>query len=111
MKSCKLLLVAFAARASASVVAVKDDRAVTKVVKLLEGMMVKSKEDGDKDREAYAKFKCYCDTETAKKTKEIDGLATDIARLESSIEKTKGSTGELSTECSQLRADMMENEQ
>jgi DNA repair exonuclease SbcCD ATPase subunit len=90
---------------------VKDDRAVTKVVKLLEGMMVKSKEDGDKDRNLYAKFKCYCDTQEAKKTAEIEGLTTNIARLESSIEKLKGATGELSTECSQLRADMQENEQ
>jgi DNA repair exonuclease SbcCD ATPase subunit len=98
--------------AGASVAKVDSkDLPVTKVVKLLEGMMVQSKADGDKDRENYAKFKCYCDSETAKKTKEVEGLAGDIARLESSIEKIKGSTGSLSTECAQLRADMMENEE
>merc|ERR1719181_2062710 len=105
------LFLAFFLFSAATAAKVKDDRAVTKVVKLLESMLTKSKADGDKDREVYAKFKCYCDTQEAKKTKEIADLDTDIARLESKIEKLKGSTGTLSTECSQLRADMMENEQ
>merc|ERR1719199_2216359 len=87
------------------------DKTITKVVKVLEGMMEKSKVDGDKDRNIYAKFKCYCDSQTAKKTGEVENLANDIARLESRIEETKGSTGDLSSESAQLRADMMENEE
>ena len=74
-------------------------------------MLEKSKQENAEEKTLYGKFKCYCDSETAKKTKEVEGLAGDIARLESSIEKIKGSTGSLSTECAQLRADMMENEQ
>jgi len=87
------------------------DKTITKVVKVLEDMMEKSKVDGDKDRNLYAKFKCFCDTQTAKKTGEVEDLAGDIARLQSKIEETKGSTGDLSSECAQLRADMMENEE
>jgi len=87
------------------------DKTITKVVKVLEDMMEKSKVDGDKDRNLYAKFKCFCDTQTAKKTGEVEDLAGDIARLQSKIEETKGSTGDLSSECAQLRADMMANEE
>jgi large subunit ribosomal protein L24 len=106
MKSfvCALVLLAFGASAT-------KDKTITKVVKVLEEMMEKSKADGDKDRNLYAKFKCYCDTQTAKKTGEVEDLAGDIARLQSKIEETKGSTGDLSSECAQLRADMMENEE
>jgi len=89
----------------------RDNRAVTKVVKLLEGMLEKSKEDADADREIYAKFKCYCDTQEAKKTQEVEDLTSSIASLESKIEELQGSTGALSTECAELRTAMMDNEQ
>merc|ERR1719253_1963952 len=89
----------------------EDNRAVTKVVKMLEEMLEKSKADADSDREIYAKFKCYCDTQEAKKTQEIEDLTSSITQLESKIEELKGSTGTLSTECAKLRSDMMQNEQ
>jgi len=107
MPSLALALLAASRGAEAS----RDNRAVTKVVKLLEGMLEKSKADADADREVYAKFKCYCDTQEAKKTQEIDDLAAEIATLESKIEELKGSTGALSTECAELKAKMAENEQ
>eukprot|EP00929_Paragymnodinium_shiwhaense_P117642 TRINITY_DN884_c0_g3_i4.p1 TRINITY_DN884_c0_g3~~TRINITY_DN884_c0_g3_i4.p1 ORF type:complete len:753 (-),score=336.81 TRINITY_DN884_c0_g3_i4:58-2316(-) len=111
MKSPMALLFAAVGLRGAWSAQVKGDRAVTKVVKLLEGMLEKSKEDGDKDREIYAKFKCYCDTQEAKKTQEIDDLSAEIASLESKIEELLGSTGALSTECAELRTAMMDNEQ
>eukprot|EP00929_Paragymnodinium_shiwhaense_P027059 TRINITY_DN1596_c0_g1_i5.p1 TRINITY_DN1596_c0_g1~~TRINITY_DN1596_c0_g1_i5.p1 ORF type:complete len:780 (+),score=277.93 TRINITY_DN1596_c0_g1_i5:84-2342(+) len=88
-----------------------QNRAVTKVVKLLEQMLEKSKADADKDRVIYAKFKCYCDSQTAKKAKEVDDLSSEIAQLQSRIEELMGSTGSLSTECAQLKTDMATNEQ
>jgi len=104
--ACALVLLATGAAATTT-----KDKTITKVVKVLEEMMEKSKADGDKDRNLYAKFKCYCDTQTAKKTGEVEDLTGDIARLQSKIEELKGSTGDLSSECGQLRADMMANEE
>eukprot|EP00929_Paragymnodinium_shiwhaense_P117644 TRINITY_DN884_c0_g5_i1.p1 TRINITY_DN884_c0_g5~~TRINITY_DN884_c0_g5_i1.p1 ORF type:complete len:750 (-),score=337.56 TRINITY_DN884_c0_g5_i1:112-2361(-) len=109
--SCRAVpALALALLAARDVSAARDDRAVTKVVKMLEGMLEKSKSAADKDREVYAKFKCYCDTQEAKKTKEIEDLAAEIATLQSKIEELKGSTGALSTECATLQADMAANE-
>merc|ERR1719258_227469 len=87
-----------------------EDRTITKVVKLLESMLEKSKSDGEKDRDLYGKFKCYCDDNEDEKKLSIEELTKQIGLLESKIEELRGSTGELSTECAQLRADMTENE-
>jgi len=87
------------------------DRTITKVVKLLEGMLAKSKEDGDNDREVFAKFVCYCNTKKTAKTTETKALTEEIALLESKIQELTGSTGALSTSNAQLKADMEKNEQ
>merc|ERR1719364_483555 len=86
------------------------DRTITKVVKLLESMLEKSKSDGEKERDLYGKFKCYCDDNEDEKKLSIEELTKQIGLLESKIEELRGSTGELSTECAQLRTDMTENE-
>merc|ERR1719440_720659 len=86
------------------------DLTITKVVKLLESMLEKSKRDGEKDRDLYGKFKCYCDDNEDEKTLSIEELTKQIGLLENQIEELRGSTGELSTECAQLRSDMAENE-
>ena len=101
------LLVAFA---FSSGVEATNDRTITKVVKLLESMLGKSKADGETDRDLYSKFKCYCDDNEDEKTLSIEELTKQIGILESKIEELRGSTGELSTECAQLRSDMAENE-
>jgi TolA-binding protein len=89
---------------------VHGDRTMTKVVKMLQDMLKKSQEDGEKDRDLYAKFKCYCDDNEDEKTLSIEELTKQIGILENQIEELRGSTGELSTECAQLRSDMEENE-
>merc|ERR1712050_286366 len=67
-------------------------------------------EDGDKDRKIYGKFLCYCNTNKAEKSGEIKKRTKEIAVLESKIEELKGSTGELSTECAKLKADIAAND-
>jgi hypothetical protein len=86
-----------------------EDRTITKVVKMLETMLEKSKVDGDADREIYSKFVCYCNDKKAQKTKEIDELTKVIALLEDDIAKLKGSSGVLSVELAKLKADKAAN--
>jgi hypothetical protein len=88
-----------------------NDRTVTKVVKMLEKMLEQSKADGDTDRKLYAKFLCYCNQKKDAKTKEIADLTFVIGRLENTIAELRGSTGGLSTEVAQLKADIAENKQ
>merc|ERR1719159_1909624 len=91
---------------------VKDDkRTITKVVKILEGMLEKSQKEGDEERVIYAKFKCYCDTSEAEKKASIKQLTETIELLESQIAETQGDTGGLSSECADLKTKMAENKQ
>jgi len=105
---CALLLVV-APLASASAASVTKDRTITQVVKMLEVMMESSKTDGNKERDMYAKYKCYCDTNTAEKTSEIESLTDQISVLESNIEALQASTGGLSEDVARLAADMASN--
>lgn len=87
-----------------------QDKTITKVVKLLQAMLEKSQAEGDEERKIYAKFKCYCDTSTADKTKAIADNTKLISILESEIEELQGSNGELSSQCADLKTKMADNE-
>merc|ERR1719162_1284208 len=104
---CFALFALFALCSGAAVV--EKDNTITKVVKLLQGMLDKSVSEGDDERKIYAKFKCYCDTSEADKTESIKDGKEEIALLESKIEELQGSTGELSSECADLKQAMADN--
>jgi len=86
------------------------DKTITKVVKLLQGMLDKSKEDGENDHEVNAAFKCYCDTNTDEKTEAIQTATEDIARMESFLADRRAMNTKLSQEIAQLRKDLDDNE-
>jgi len=83
---------------------------MTKVVKLLQEMLETSQADGRADTEIFAKFKCYCDSNTAKKTASIAALTSQISTLEGKIEMLQASSGKLSTEVAQLDQAMSDNQ-
>mmetsp|Transcript_134492 Transcript_134492/g.335511 ORF Transcript_134492/g.335511 Transcript_134492/m.335511 type:complete len:780 (-) Transcript_134492:40-2379(-) len=87
----------------------RGDRAVTQVVKLLQSLIDKSKADGDSERNLYAKYKCYCDTNEQQKKAEIERLTEEIAFLEAKIQELLASTGKLSKEVAQLDKDKADN--
>merc|ERR1719446_1945783 len=103
-----LALGAVHAEAANSAVHTKD-KTITKVVKLLQGMLEKSKDEGDEERKIFAKFKCYCDTNKAEKNDSIESNTKTIKLLESQIEEAQGSNGELSSQCADLKASMASN--
>lgn len=87
-----------------------EDRTITKVVKLLQEMLEKSKAEGDEERTLYAKFKCYCDDNELEKKESIEDLTKEIGVLGSKIEELQGDTGGLSVECAKLTKSIEENE-
>merc|ERR1719160_932605 len=84
---------------------------MTKVVKMLQEMMKKSQEDGEKDAKLYADFKCYCDDNEADKREAIEEYKKEIKMIENTIDKIMASTGELSAACAKLKEDLASNEQ
>jgi len=94
---------------SANAVGMKGDKTITKVVKLLQGMLDKSDVEADEEKKIYGKFKCYCDTSNAEKTASIADSTKKITILEAKIEELQGSTGELSSKSAELKASKAEN--
>lgn len=86
-----------------------SDRTITKVVKLLKEMLDKSKKDAESDKESYAKYKCYVDSNEAEKKESIKNLGEQIELLESKIAELQARNGELSGQAAALNADMTEN--
>lgn len=90
--------------------AMTGDRTITQVVKLLQTMMGKSKEESDEERTLWGKTKCFCDTTETDKTAEIGGLTKTIRVLESNIDELLASTSVLSKEVAKLKSDKESNE-
>jgi len=117
MKVKSLLVAGFFATAQGAQIvkggheAQTQDGTISKVVKMLEDMLSKSKEDGEKEKELFDKFKCYCDDNKEEKEKTIEDLTKESGLLESQIEGLQGSTGGLSADCAKLKKDMETNEQ
>jgi len=106
MQGFHVLLLALLVAPSAG----ESDRPITKVVKLLQGMLDKSKSDGERDTELFAKYKCYCDSNAASKTKAIADNTEAIQLLSGEIAGLQGENGKLSGEHAQLEMDMSDNE-
>merc|ERR1719235_1224114 len=77
---------------------------------MLQGLLVKSKADGEKDIKLFAKYKCYCDSNAAEKTKEIADGGEAIELLAGEIAALQGENGKLSTENAELEMAMGDNE-
>lgn len=79
------------------------DGDITQVIEKLEEIMGDIRTEGMSDREKYAKFKCYCDQNSAQKNKEIKDETTTSATLQSKIAELLAHNGALSTECAELK--------
>jgi len=86
------------------------DRTITKVVKLLQEMLDKSKADGERDTELFAKYKCYCDINAADKTKAIADNSEAIQLLSGEISSLQAENGKLSVENAELEMQIADNE-
>lgn len=111
MKVLCFALLAVMASSLHSGAASGGDRTITKVVKLLQDMLEKSKEEGKTEKALYGKFKCYCDTNDAEKKTQIETLSKTIGLLESAIESLQAESGVLSAQAAKLKADMTANEE
>ena len=87
-----------------------EDRTITQVVKLLQSMLDKSKQEADDERTLFAKFKCYCDKNDEEKTTSIADLTKEIGLLENEIESLQGVNGKLAVETAKLQQEMDANE-
>lgn len=87
-----------------------QEKPISKVVKLLQEMLTKSKADSETDTEFFAKYKCYCDNNAADKTAAIDSSTRAIRLLSAEIAELQGNNGKLSTVHAEMEQQMTDNE-
>lgn len=98
-----------AAAARAAIAA--GDGTIATVVKELQKMLEDSKKEGEEESAIYAKFKCYCDDNTAEKKESVETLTKQIDLLQNKIQGFQGSNGLLSNQAAELKALMDDNEE
>jgi len=79
---------------------------VRKVVTLLQKMQEKVKQEGEKEKELYDKFMCYCKTSGGTLTASIDAAETKLPQLASEIESSESAKAETEATLAQARSDL-----
>jgi len=87
------------------------DKSIQNVVKLLNEMLAKSKEEGAAEKKLYDKFNCYCTKADAGSQKLIKEEKQNVDMKQAKIEMTQGKSGTLSSELADLKANLAENEE
>merc|ERR1719482_2017304 len=68
---------------------------VRKVVTMLQNMIKKIEAEGEKEKELYDKFMCYCNTADVTLGKSIEDADTKIPQLESEIKQASEEKAQL----------------
>jgi hypothetical protein len=87
------------------------DPTISKVIKLLQGMLDKSKEDGETDTKLMAKYTCFCDTNEEEKKKSVQDLGKQVELLGAQIGQLQATNGLVSNDLAELHAQISDNEQ
>merc|ERR1719487_902327 len=94
--AASVLLAAVAPSASASEVT-----PVQKVIKLLENMLVKGKEEKHAEQVQFAAYKQFCDDTTAEKNRSVKEAEEAIEMLKADIQKAVADAEQLAKEISE----------
>merc|ERR1719395_96509 len=78
---------------------------VRKVVTMLQMMMNKIEAEGEKEKELFDKFMCYCDNADATLGKSISEAETKIPQLESDLKEAVETKAQLEADIKQHQAD------
>merc|ERR1719313_1055269 len=78
---------------------------VRKVVTMLQMMMNKIEAEGEKEKELFDKFMCYCDNADATLGKSIADAETKIPQLESDLKEAVETKAQLESDIKQHQAD------
>jgi len=78
---------------------------IRRVVNMLQAMQKKVEEEGDKEKELYEKFQCYCKTNTGELTASIAEAQTKISQLETQVTEDTAAKSQLDEELKNHKQD------
>jgi chromosome segregation ATPase len=106
MMRAVVLLLAIAP--AAGIAADASANPVRKVVTLLQKMQEQVKKEGEKEKELYEKFMCYCKTGGSDLSASITAAETKIPQLSAEIESAESAKAETEAALAQARSDLKE---
>merc|ERR1719217_1331910 len=110
MRSAMLLLAVLAvAPSQAATLNDAKNRPVSKVITVLNDMLVQLQKEADEDAEVYETMGCWCETGDKEKTKAIAYAEATIAQLTAAIEEYTATSSRLNTEIANLEKEIDEN--
>merc|ERR1719506_1049424 len=104
MAGC-LLLLAFAASPAALQESGTVSNPIRKVVSMLQMMQTKVTAEGEKEKEIFGKYMCWCKTGASDLNKSIGDANTKIPELQSDIEEAEGEMATLKADVEKHTAD------
>jgi len=81
---------------------------IRRVVNMLQAMQKKVEEEGEKEKDLYEKFVCYCKTNTGELTASIAEAQTKIAQLETQVKEDTAAKAQLDEELRNHKSDREE---
>lgn len=82
---------------------------IRKVVTVLQGMQKETEMEGDRAKELFDKFMCYCQTNEAELTKNTEDARAHVDELTAGIKELAGSNAQLEQELKDLNEDVADN--
>jgi chromosome segregation ATPase len=101
-------LLAYFVIATAHAAAVRENP-IRKVVTVLQGMSKETEMESDRAQELFDKFMCYCQTNEADLTKNVEEARAHVDELTSGIKELSGSNAQLEQELKDLNEDVADN--
>eukprot|EP00397_Hematodinium_sp_SG-2012_P020064 GEMP01020649.1.p1 GENE.GEMP01020649.1~~GEMP01020649.1.p1 ORF type:complete len:664 (+),score=199.42 GEMP01020649.1:295-2286(+) len=93
-----------------SISTVLADNPVRKVVTLLQNLGHEVENEGEKEKQLFDKFMCYCKTNKETSSQEIEEAETRLGNLESTIKELAGSNNQLTSEIEELSKELAEDQ-
>merc|ERR1719316_217545 len=107
----RLLIIALAVASAAAAAAEQKSETsntanpIRKVVTMLQMMMKKVEAEGEKEKELFDKFQCYCDTADATLGKSIGDAETKIPQVEADLKEAIETKAQLESDIKQHQTD------
>jgi len=105
----RVLAVLLGIAAAATAQAEAGENPIRRIVTMLQNMQVEIEKEGEESKEMYEKFMCFCETNLAQTTKEIEEGGELVTSLESSIKEFTGQNAQIAAELAELQEEVAEN--
>jgi len=87
----------------------EGENPIRKIVTLLQNMQGEIETEAEEAKKMYQKYMCFCDTNIAQTTKEIEEGTELVGQLENEIKGLVGANSQIAAQVTDLKAELAEN--